>query len=160
MHWSILQGHLFIGVLDFGPSKKNFRLCFVPPVLICRMHLSKYGESLRFFCILLLRLDVLHYNDKIELFVLRFQLLALSAPPPWILGPSKLWDLWPWHNIRIFPQFSKVVSDYFHPIIQLVFFLIAYYCFHHTKVVSRGMVSPAIVLDSPIRKHVALRVHI
>ena len=38
-----------IGVLDFGPRKKILRLCFMPLFLICRLNLSKCGESFRFF---------------------------------------------------------------------------------------------------------------
>ena len=32
-----------ISVLGFGPRKKILRLCFLPLVLICMMHLSKCG---------------------------------------------------------------------------------------------------------------------
>ena len=32
-----------IGVLDFGPTKNILRICFVPLVLICRMHLNICG---------------------------------------------------------------------------------------------------------------------
>ena len=46
---------------------KNFlRTCFVPPVLICRIHWITCGVSFRFICILLLRLDVLRYNLEIK----------------------------------------------------------------------------------------------
>ena len=48
-----------IGVFDFGPRKNILQLCFVPLVLKCRMNPNKYGESFRFFCILLLHLKVL-----------------------------------------------------------------------------------------------------
>ena len=66
----------------------------MPLVLICRMHPSKCGESFRFFCILLLRLDVLRCNLEIELFVFRFQLSALSVPPSVSLVTSALLGLW------------------------------------------------------------------
>ena len=49
-------------------EKNTHQLCFVHLVLICKMHPNKYGESFRFFCILLLHLDVLRCNLKIELF--------------------------------------------------------------------------------------------
>ena len=55
-------GIYFIGVLGFGPRKKIHLLCFVPLVLRCRTHPNIYGESFRFFHILLLRLDVMRYN--------------------------------------------------------------------------------------------------
>ena len=126
-------------------GKYTLRLCFVPLVLICRMHWSIFVESSRFFCILLLRLYVLRCNIEIEGFVLRFQLSDFSAPPPGSLGPSTLWGLWLWHNIIIFLVFYEVFSDYTHTIIQLVLFLIAYDCSFHKLVVSRGMVSPAVI---------------
>ena len=62
-------GIICIGVLDFGPRKKTHLLCFVPLVLICSMYPNICGEALRFFCILLVHLDVLHCNLKFELFV-------------------------------------------------------------------------------------------
>ena len=74
--------------------KNILRLCFVPPVLICSMHGSICGESFRFFCILLFRMDVLRCNSETEWFVLRFQFSALSATPPGSLGPSTLWVIW------------------------------------------------------------------
>ena len=46
-----------ISVLDFGPRENIHQLCFVPLVL-CTMHPNKCGESFRFLCILILRLDV------------------------------------------------------------------------------------------------------
>ena len=55
-----------IGVFDFGPRKNILRFCFVPLVLICRMHPSKYGESFRFFYIPIFRLDALRCNLEIE----------------------------------------------------------------------------------------------
>ena len=61
-----------IGVLGFGPRKIIHLLCFVPLVLICRTHLNICVESFHFFRVLLLCLDVLRYNLKIELFVLWF----------------------------------------------------------------------------------------
>ena len=61
-----------IGVLDFGPRKNIHQICFVPLVLICMMHPNKYGESFRFLRFMLLCLDMLRYNLKIEVLVLRF----------------------------------------------------------------------------------------
>ena len=119
-------------------GKNILWLCFVPTVLIYRMHQSICGESFRFFCIILLYLDVLCCNLEIELSVLWFQLSALSAPLPGSLGPSALWVLWIWHNIRIFLLFSDVFSDYIHPIIQLVVFLIASDCFFHKPLCVQG----------------------
>ena len=84
----------------------------------------------------------------------------MSAPPPGSSVPSTLWGLWLQHNIKNFLQFSEVFSDYFHPIIQLVLFLIASDCSYHKRVVARGIVSPAVVLVSCVGKHVVLRVHI
>ena len=71
-----------IGVLDFGPRKKIHLLYFVPLFMLCRMHPNIYGESFRFFCILLLRLDMTRYNLKIDWSVLWSLLLALYVPPP------------------------------------------------------------------------------
>ena len=102
-------GISWIGVLEFVPRKNILRICFVSPVLICRTHRSICGESFHFFCILLLRLDVLRCNLEIEWFVLRFQFSALSAPPLGSLGPSKLWGIWLWHNIIISLLFSEVL---------------------------------------------------
>ena len=56
------RGIACIGVLDFGPGGNIHLLCFVPLVLICRMHPNICGESFQFFFILLLRLDVLYQN--------------------------------------------------------------------------------------------------
>ena len=91
---------------------------------------------------------------------MRFQLSDLYALLPGNLWSSTLWGLWIYHNIRIFLQFSEVFSDYFHPILQLVLFMIAYDCSFRKLVVSRGMVSPAEELVSRYGKHVVLRVHI
>ena len=55
-----------IGVLYFGPRKNILPLCFMPPVLICRIHPSKCEESFCLFCILLLHLNVLRCNLEIE----------------------------------------------------------------------------------------------
>ena len=132
-------------VLKFGPRKNILCICFVPPVLICRMNWSIWGESFQFFCILLLCLDMLRCNLEIESFVLQFQLSALSSPSSGSLGPSTLWDIWLWHNIRVFLLFYEVFSDYIHPIIQLVIFMIAYDYSFYKRVVSRGMVSPVVV---------------
>ena len=51
-----------ISVLYFVPRKNIIWLCFVPLFLIFRIHLSKCGESFRFFCIILLRLDMLRWD--------------------------------------------------------------------------------------------------
>ena len=59
-------GISYIGVLDFGPRKNILRLCYMPPVMICKMHPSKCGESFQFFCIQLFRLVVLQCNLEIE----------------------------------------------------------------------------------------------
>ena len=91
---------------------------------------------------------------------MRFQLSALSAPPSGSLGPSILWGLWLYHNIRILLQFSEVFSGYFHLVIQLVLFMTASDYSLHKRVVSRGMVSPVVVLVSHVGKHVVLSVHI
>ena len=55
-----------IGVFDFGTRKNTHLLFFVPLVLICRMHPNIYGESFRFFCIMLLHLYVNCCNLKID----------------------------------------------------------------------------------------------
>ena len=81
------RGISCIGVFYFGPRKNILRLCFVPLVLICRMHPSKCGESFQYFFILLLHMDALRCNLEIELFILRFQLSALYVLPPGILVP-------------------------------------------------------------------------
>ena len=140
--------------------KNILRICFVPPVLIFRIHRSICGESFRCFCILLLRLDLLRCISEIEWFVLRFQLFAFYVLLPGSLVPSILWGLWLWHNIITFLLFSEVFSDFIHPIIQLVIFLTSYDCYFHKRVVSRGMVSPAVVSVSFVVKNVVLRIHI
>ena len=61
-----------ISVLDFGPRKNTHLLCFMPLVLICSMHSHICGESVCFFCILLLHMDVSRCNFKIQLFFWRF----------------------------------------------------------------------------------------
>ena len=55
-------GIYFIGMLDFFPRKNIHLLCFVPLVLRCRMHPNIYGESFRFFYILLLNIYATRYN--------------------------------------------------------------------------------------------------
>ena len=84
------------------------QLCFVPLVLICRMHPNKYGESFHFFCIILLHLDVSRCNLEIKLPVSRFRFSAWFALPPVISVPSALWGLLIYHNIEIIQQFSGV----------------------------------------------------
>ena len=84
----------------------------------------------------------------------------MSALPPGSLGTSTLWGLWIYHNIIISLQFPEVFSDYFHQILQLLLFMIGSDFYFHKRVVSRGMVSPAVVLVSRVGKHVVLRVHI
>ena len=91
---------------------------------------------------------------------LQFQFSDLSAPLPGNFGPSTLRGIWIYHNIIFFLQFSKVFFGYFHQILHLVLFLIAYDCYFQKRVVFRGIVSPAVVLVSSIGKHVVLRVHI
>ena len=49
-------------VLDFGTRKSIHLICFVPLVLIYGMHPNICGESLSFFSILLLHLDMLCCN--------------------------------------------------------------------------------------------------
>ena len=56
------RGISCIGVLGFFLGQNILRLCFVPLVLIVRIYTSKCGESFYFFCIPLLRLDVLQCN--------------------------------------------------------------------------------------------------
>ena len=153
-------GIAYNGVLDFVPRKNIHRICFVPLILICSMHPNICGESFRFFCIVLMRLDFLRCNFKIELFFLRFWLLALSVPPPVSLVPPTLWCIWLYHNIGIFQQKFWSLFDYFHPIIQLVIFLIAYDCFPHRWVVSRGLVITGVFWVFCVGKNVVLHVHI
>ena len=90
-------------------------------------------------------MDVLRCNLEIELFVLRFQLSDLSTQPPASLLPSTLWGLWICRNIRILLLFYEVFSGYVHPIIQLVLFLTEYDFSFSKRVVSRGVVSPAVI---------------
>ena len=71
-------------------------------------------------------------------------LLVLSLIPPVSLVPSKIWDLWLYHNTGIFQIFFGVFFNYFHPIIQLVISLIASDLFFHRCFVSRGMVNPVV----------------
>ena len=77
-------------MLGFGPRKKY------PPALLRASGSSIYNALeymwiiVPLLCILLLRLDVLHCNLENELFVLRFQSLALSVPLTGSLGKSTL----------------------------------------------------------------------
>ena len=71
-----------IGVLGFFIVGNIHLLCFVPLVLICSMHPNICGESFRSFCIVLLHLDVLRCNLKIELSALGFWLSAFSVITP------------------------------------------------------------------------------
>ena len=64
----------------FFLGKNTHLICFVPLVLICRMHQNICGEWFCFFCILLLCMDVSRCNLKIELFFLWFKFLVLSIP--------------------------------------------------------------------------------
>ena len=89
-----LWGIACIGLLDFFPRKNIHPLYLVPLVLICRMHLNLCGESFRFFCILLLCMDMLRCNLKIDLYVLQFLLLDFSIPPLVTLVPLTLWGIW------------------------------------------------------------------
>ena len=52
----------FIGVLDYVPWKNIHLLCFVPLVMRCCMHPNIYGESFRFYYVLLLFLDATRFN--------------------------------------------------------------------------------------------------
>ena len=69
MHYTctgiFLGGIDCIGVFYFGTRKNIYQLCFVPLVLKWGMHPNKYGESFRFFCIILLHLDVSRCNLEI-----------------------------------------------------------------------------------------------
>ena len=128
--------------------------------MIRRMHWRRCGQTFRFFYMMLLCLNVLRCNLENEWLFLRFQFSSLSAPLPGSLGPSTLWGLWLKHNIRIPPQFSQVFSDYFNPNLQLVLFMIASDYYFHKRFVSRGMVSPAVVLVSRVVSNVMLLIHI
>ena len=87
-------GIALIGVLHFGSRKNIHLLSFVPLVLRCKMHPDIYGESFRFFYILLLRLDLTRCNLRIVWSVLRSLLLDLSVPSPGSLVPLTLQGQW------------------------------------------------------------------
>ena len=109
---------------------------------------------------MLLHMDVSRCNLKIELFISRFQFLDLYITPPVSLVPSVFLGLWIQHNIVNFQQCFGVFFDYFHPLIQLVLFLIATNCFTHIWVVSRGMERPRILCVFCVGNNVVLRLHI
>ena len=54
----------------------------------------------------------------------------------------------------------KSFHDYFHPIFQLVIFLIVSDCSFRKRVVPRGILSPVVVLVFCVGNYVVLRVHI
>ena len=77
------RGKFIVSVCCILVVGKNIqKLCFVHLVLKYRMHPNKYGESFRFFCIMLLRLDVSRCNLKTVLPVSRFPLSDWYAPLP------------------------------------------------------------------------------
>ena len=69
-------------VLGFGPRGKNCLIWFVLLVIRCMMHLNICVESSHLFCVMLLRLDVMWCNLKIESSVLGSLLLGLYVPLP------------------------------------------------------------------------------
>ena len=103
----VYRGIGFITMFDFGPRKNIHLFCFVPPFLICRMHPNICGESFRFFCILLLRLDVSCCNLRSEWSALQFQLLVLFELPPVSLVTLTLWSLLLLYNTGILNNFLE-----------------------------------------------------
>ena len=77
-------GVLFVLVCWILVLGQNIHLLyFMPQVLICRMHPNICGESFRFFCVLLLCMDVSWCNLKTELSILRYILLVFLYRCQW-----------------------------------------------------------------------------
>ena len=96
-----------ISVFDLIPRKNIHLLCFVPLVLIYRMHPNICVGSLRFFCILVLRLDVSHCNLRSVLSTFPFRYLVLPIPPSVSLFPFILWGLLLFYNAGISDNFLE-----------------------------------------------------
>ena len=136
------MGEFLLSVCFILVLGKNIHLiCFVPPVLICGMHLNICGESFRLFYIMLLRLDVSCCNLRSDLSTFWILLFVFSVPPTVILVPLTLWGLLIFNNTWIFRNFSGVVFDRVHTILQLVISLITSDCFFIDGLCP-GMVNP------------------
>ena len=141
-------GNSVIGMLllDFGPRKKNYLLCWVPLVLRCRIHLNIFVGSSRFLYIIPLNLDVTHCNSITLWFVSLYLLSVLYVPPP---GSSVLLSLLVQlvlHSTWIWQQYSGVIFDYMHLMFQQVFSCLSSHCSLQRLVGSRGMVSLVLIL--------------
>ena len=74
------MGALLVSVCCIFVLGKNIHLlCFMPLVLICRIHPNICGYLFQFFFIMFLCLDVSRYNLKNMLFALRFLFLDFSV---------------------------------------------------------------------------------
>ena len=110
------------------------------------MHLIIYGESLRFFYIVLLSLDVTRCNLRSVQYILMFILLDLSVPLPGSSLPFTLLGQWLYHNTGIFQQCSVVILILFIPLFSCFFSRSAYGYSLHILVGSWGMVNVVVVL--------------